>query len=438
MKKFSENDIEKMLSKIEKTDAQFDLGVRFPNTVIRPRRRFASLLVAACLAVLVVSSAVIVAFVQNDSYMTEYSTSGDNLQSNSNYSEGQDVSDLNSVGNEESFPFDNSNDMSNNSASDDVTRDPLGDTDVSGEGSNSNEDVSDEKPVLPDVVYPDENELFVNNNIGSLTPDEYFASNPIRNLLGVKELTLYNRSPISVEERKNTINLIGESLGISLIFDEDLFKITGDCRGYNNKTKFSVNVGEYGDWFIYLNNERLLQFNIYNGEISNEIQTKIKSFVKSNSKVFPDEGYKYSFEYEDDKLDVRISVDSDDEVLSNIPKFTLTFKKMAGNQYSLFSIESNTTNMTSIGDYPLRSYSQALEDFFKMEITEDNYPDSSEDYDVGFTYVGHDVRYLSNSKSDCMYPYYAFVIQFGPYGEEARYKAFFVPAVDAEYLEITE
>ena len=430
MKKFSENDIEKMLSKIEKTEAQFDLGVRFPNPAIRPRRRFASLLVAACLAVLVVSSAVIVALVQNDSYMTEYSTSVDESQSTPDYSAGQVISGQNSDNIDESFTFDNSDEISDNNASDEVTRDPQGGTDVSGGGDASTE----EKPYLPDVVYPNENELFVNNNIGTLTPDEYFDLNPIKNLLGVKELALYNRSPISVDERKNRISQIGESFGISLAFDEALFKSTSDCRGYNNKTKFSVNVGEYGDWFIYLNNERLLQFGIYDGTISNEIQNKIESFVKSNSSVFPDESYKYSFKFADDKLDVRLSVVSEDEVLSKIPKFTFTFKKLTGKQYSLFSIESSATNMASFGEYPLRSYSQALEDFFKMEITEDNYPDSSENYGDKFTYVGYDIRYLSNSKSDCMYPYYAFVIRFGPNGEGARYKAFFVPAVDAEYL----
>ena len=178
----------------------------------------------------------------------------------------------------------------------------------------------------------------------------------------------------------------------------------------------------------------MLQFGIYDGTISDEIQNKIESFVKSNSSVFPDESYKYSFKFADDKLEVRLSVVSEDEVLSKMPKFTFTFKKLTGNQYSLFSIESSATNMASFGEYPLRSYSQALEDFFKMEITEDNYPDSSENYGDVFTYVGYDIRYLSNSKSDCMYPYYAFVIRFGPYGEGARYKAFFVPAVDAEYL----
>ena len=437
MKKYTEKDIEKMLSKTEKTEASFDLGVSFPVATVRPRRRFASLLVAACLAMLVVSSAIIVAFVQNESSLTEYSTNSGEILSKPDFSNNPENSDHASVDFENSGSFEHSKENSGNSDSDDVTRDPQGGFDNSGDDT-SDEDVSDDKPVLPSVVYPENVELFANNGIGTLTLEEYFDSNPIKNLIGVKELSLYNRSAISVDKRKDIIDKIGKGFGISLIFDESLFKSTGDCRGFNNKTKFSVNVGEYGDWFIYLNNEKLLQFSIFDGDIPNETRVKIENLVKTYSEVFVEEGYKFSYVYTQKQLEVRLCVDSDDEVLSKIPKYILTFKNLSGNQYSLFSVECSGANMTSIGSYPLRTYSQALKDFFQMEITEDNYPDSSENYEVEFSYVGYDVRYLSYSKCDFMYPYYAFIVQFDPYGEETRYKAFFVPAIESEYLQNIE
>ncbi len=431
MKKYSEQDIEKMLFNTEKTDASFDKKVNFPaNNIIYKRRRFTSLLVAACLVVFIVSGSLIVAFVQNGGDNTEFSN---NIFISEN---DPDISgeNENSIGNTqsnasgfESFPYDNS-ETGDDISHEDETRNPFGESENS-EGSNTSDNVSQGEPLLPQIMFPNDNAFFSDNGTGNLTAEEYFASNPYKNLKGKSKLSIYSRNMLSVDERKEQIKMFGKSFGFSLTFDEQHYKSTGDCRGVNNDNGFIVNVSQYGDWYIDSSTD-LLYIGAPSYEISAEIQKKVNAFIKEHQDVFGNGAFKITHKFSSGKLEVFLYENADDKVIANTPQFVLTFKVVGTNDFYLTTVERKIANMKLLGEYPILSYSEALKEFFKQPITEDE----SENENLECVLVGYDVRYLFSSKYECMYPYYAFVIKFDPNGENPRYKAFFVPAIEAEYI----
>ncbi len=437
MRKYSEQDIEKMLYNTEKTDAKFDKKVDFPvNNIIYKRRRFASLMIAACLAVFIVSGSLLVAFLQNEGTQSDFpdysSVSGNGVDDpdkneNSNSYNESNISGL------ESYPNDNSGYESGNDSGGDETRNPYGEGDNSDEQSDNSNDVSGVEPLLPQIAFPDDYKFFLENGMGELTAEEYFALNPNKNLKNDSKISVYSRSALGLAERKQQIEILGKSFGVKLLFDEERYKKSGECVGINNDASFGVNVSEYGDWYLYSDDD-LLYVGARSEEIASEIQRKVNRFINDHRDVFGGGAFKISQKFASGNLEVYITEITEDKILSNTPQYVLTFEKVGTNDFYLTAIKRNIVNINLFCEYPILSYNEALEEFFKQPITEDYHPDTSEPETLDCVLVGHDVRYLYSSDCAGMYPFYAFVIKFDPYGKNPRYKAFFVPAIDDEYI----
>ena len=436
MKKYSEKDIEQMLFKTEKTDATFDKTVKFPvNNIMLRRRRFASLLVAACLVVFIVSASLIVAFIQGDNSPD----ASEDWHVSDNSSPLSDVFDKSENDNSDdysynaSFPYYNSEPESMPEYSDgDETRNPFGESDYSSDESDSSTDVSDD-PNLPAVAYPYDNAFFTENGIGTLNATEYFESNPNKGLENRKKLALYSRKMLSVVEIKRQIGMIGSSFGINTDFDEELYRKTGDCVGRNSDNNFVVSVKKYGDWTLYSKNE-LLYIGARTEALYAEIQNRTGAFINEHRDIFGYGDYKITHKFTNISLEVYLYEITDDKITSETVRFVLKFDKVGTNDFYLKSIESNSLNMEQIGYYPAISYNEALKEFFKQPITEDDHQTGSESGTVERVFVGYDVRYLYSTEYGGMYPFYSFVIKFDPNGDNPRYKAFFVPAIESEYI----
>lgn len=442
MKKYSEHDIEKMLSKTEKTDASFDKKVDFPaNTLIYKRRRFTSLLVAACLVVFIVSGSAIIALVQNGGSQINYSN--DEFMSDDKVNDSDDfIFNTNSPSDSkgpESYPYGDSDSESTSDYSEgDETRNPYGDSLGPNDESEGSGEISNVEPVLPQIVYPDDNEFFLDKGIGSMTPEEYFSSNPNSALKGRSKLHVYSRTLLDLSERRSQIDLFAKTFGIDLTFDEELYKITGDCRGIDKDRRFSVNVSEYGDWYLLSKDGIPMRIDTSDSEADVKIRSMVDGFVNNHREIFGQGVFKYSYKYLDKSLEVYICTSSDDKIISNTPQFILTFKIIHEGYYRLTSIKRNIANMQTCGEYPVRSYSEALNDFFKQPIFDESDLVLSEDEKVKCVYVGYDIRYLYSSRYECMYPFYAFVLRYEPNDEAPKYEAFYVPAIESEYVQTSE
>ena len=442
MKKYSEHDIEKMLFNTEKTEPSFDKTVNFPiGNIVYKRRRFTSLLIAACLVVFIVSGSLIVAFVQGGSdypnpsegvWGSETDPTNSNIKDNSFANDRSDISDF------VSFPYDNSGYISGTEQSGgDETRNPFGEFDSSDIESATTSDSSVDGPLLPLINYPQDRDFFAKNGMGSLTADEYFKSNPNKELDNVPRLSYYSRSMLTISEIKQLIDKLGNSFGLRLNFDEELYQKNGECIGVDTVSGLVVNVSKYGDWYLTSDDE-LLYIGARTEALYNEIQNRVSVFINKHQDVFNGGKYKITHKFTNTSLVVYLSEITDDKVMSEMNRFVFTFDKVGTNDFYLKTIESKVANMNRSGEYPVISYKEALREFFKQPITEDDDPNASESETLDCLLVGYDVRYLYSSEYEGMYPYYAFVIKFDPYGENPRYKAFFVPAIQKEFINVSE
>ena len=442
MKKYSEHDIEKMLFNTEKTEPSFDKTVNFPIcNIVYKRRRFTSLLIAACLVVFIVSGSLIVAFVQGGSDYpnpsegvcgSETDPTNSNIKDNSFSNDWSDISDF------VSFPYDNSGYISGTEQSGgDETRNPFGEFDSSDIESGTTSDSSVDGPLLPLINYPQDRDFFAKNGMGSLTADEYFKSNPNKELDNVPRLSYYSRSMLTIGEIKQLIGMLGNSFGLRLDFDEELYQKNGEFVGTDTVSGLVVNVSKYGDWYLTSDDE-LLYIGARTEALYNEIQNRVSVFINKHQDVFNGGKYKITHKFTNTSLVVYLSEITDDKVMYEMNRFVLTFDKVGTNDFYLKTIESKVANMNRSGEYPSISYKEALREFFKQPITEDDDPNASESEMLDCLLVGYDVRYLYSSEYEGMYPYYAFVIKFDPYGENPRYKAFFVPAIKKEFINVSE
>ncbi len=442
MKKYSEHDIEKMLFNTEKTEPSFDKTVNFPSgNIVYRRRRFTSLLIAACLVVFIVSGSLIVAFVQGGSDYPDLSegvVESETDSANSDINDNSFVTDWSDVSDFVSFPYDNSDYISGTEhSSGDETRNPFGESDSSNIVSGSTSDSFIDEPLLPLINYPYDSEFFAKNGMGSLTADEYFKLNPNKELDNVSRLTYYSRSMLTIGEIKQLIGMLGNSFGVKLDFDEELYQKNGECVGADSESGFVVNVSEYGDWYL-TSDEELLYIGARTEALYNEIQNRVGAFINEHHDIFDGGKYKITHKFTNVSLEVYLSEITDDKVMSEMIRFVLTFDKVGTNDFYLKKIESKVANMSRCGEYPTISYNEALNEFFKQPITEDDNLNESESEMLERVLVGYDVRYLYSSEYEGMYPYYAFVIKFDPYGENPRYKAFFVPAIKKEYIIVSD
>lgn len=428
MKKYSEYDIEKMLSKTEKTEATFDKRVKFPENKIIFKRRFVPTLIAACLVLLILSASLIIAVFQTEDTQTNFS----GIASESFDSDNSDCSYISLNDNTDNDYSDSYLESGETSVSEgDETREPFGNSDASSDVSG---DVSDIESSLQAIVFPNDYIFFSDKGIGKLTPEEYFDFNPNKNLKLKNTVTVYTRNAITVEERKSKINDIARSLKAQVNFDEDLFKNTGDCRSTNNENNISISVGKYGDWFVSKSDGLIETVYIEDKIVPSDVKQKIVLFVVNHSDIFGEGNFEYSYVFVENEFEVRISVRGPDNVIAKLPQFVLSFKKISANGYLMTSVERNVNNMVSCGEYEKRTYVQALVDLLNSEITEDNDPDSHESPNIKFNLVGYDIRYLYSSYYAGIYPYYAFVLRLYPDGENEKYKVFFVPAINDEFV----
>ncbi len=431
MRKFNEEDIEKMLTKIEKTDASFEKKVIFPsNAGIQTRRRFPALLVAACVIILAVTSSVLVVLNIGDTVPDASNVLSNPAVSDSEYPQ-QNNSDSLGLNNSSIISDPNISLDQNISGEENESRNPYGDTDASGDESYN---VSDPENKLSLVSFPTDIGFFSGKGLGKLTPKEYFESNHHKYLEGKYNLPVYTRTSLSVDERAAIMFSVGNSLGIDLKFDEKLFGVTGDCRGLNEDNTVSLNVGEYGDWYLYVSLDLMLKTDVSNANVSEKMFALVGGFVMENPNIFGSDKYEYSISQNTNKLSVFLFSHNSDGVLSDTPVFEFTFKNLYNEVYALSSIARNINNMQLLAEYPARSYKAAVESLFTDAIGDDIELDASKDGMLEFVIVGHDVRYLYSSGSDGMYPYYAFVLKFNPYGAEPTLKTVFVPAIDEKYL----
>lgn len=422
MKKYNESDIEKMLSNTEKTDASFDKNVVFPiNVSTVKRRRFSSMLIAACMTVIIVSCGSIIALIQSDGNQIEYSDF-----------EIESVGTLSSIFNDNSFdansgssgfvsfPYENSWFESSGEYSEgEETRNPFGNSEDSDESGGA-VDTSEGEDHPSQIVFPNDKDFFENNGIGVLSPKEYFEANPYKQLKDQTSIIVYSRPEITDDEYKAFYNAVYQSPSFE-----------------NNDVK-DLYIDKYGDWKLKFDKKSPVIVSASSDIIKQHAVRKVDMFIKDNEALFGGSEFNYSISISDNLLEVFAFERVEDEILLNIPDFVFTFKEEKANKcFSMVSVEHRTNNMRPFDEYDIRSYSDALKDFFRQPITEDGSPESDAGR-VDFELVGYDIRYLYSNEYAFLYPYYTFVVKFDPDGENQSYKLFFVPAIDDEFVTFEE
>lgn len=418
MKKFTEKDIENMLSKTEKTEPSFDKGVVFERRALVPKRktRFISVLTAACLLMLalVVTPVFLIASRNSDYSNASIENSFSQFVSGVSY-----------------YPVDESEINSNNSYA--FPDDSGGYMSTAGESSEGDTESSEiVVPILPTVEYPDDYAFYVAQGLnGNQTPEEYFDLNPNKYLGAKINLPVYKRTTLSVEERRKIIDNFAESIDTVLEFDDDLFEITGDCRGISKSGNFSMNVGEFGDWYFAVKNNNFMRLEITSDSFI-EFCDRTETFVTENREFFGNVEYRYSVDKNGENYYVSVTdFSNSDSVISKMTKYSFEYKCLYGNVYALVSVR-HTSFGEIMGEYKTRLYDSALREMFDNKF----YGEYGFIFSQGdeFVIVGYDVRYLTANQEALVCPYYAFVIDVSPNSEENEYRTVFVPAILGEYI----
>ncbi len=412
MGKFTEKDIENMLSKTESTLPQFDKNVDFPEqkTVPIRRRSYRAILLAACLTALCLSVVAVFAFSNREGDVE------------SGYSQDDASAFVSGVS---LYPPSDSSGFTNESY--DFPDISEGEMSTAGDSSAPENDNSENEPSPPAVVYPSGNSFYVGQGLDSnKTPDQYFAENPHEYLGGKIRLPVFSRTQMTLDERKLKIEEFSETLGISFEFDESMHNITGDCRGASANNRYSVNVGEYGDWYFiaYSADYNSLRADADNYEA---FVNATDGFINKYACLFEDGEYSYLCTSSDSRVYVSVNnLSRNGSIASSMPAYTFVFKKISANRYTLNSIEYKNIG-EALGEYETVLYGTALNEMFANRF-----------YSVhGFTFgdedtfrvVGYDVRYLTKSEESLICPYYAFVVMVNPESEESYFRTLFVPAI---------
>ena len=412
MKKFNENDIEKMLRNTEKTEPSFDKRVSFAKPVIIKRRRYFSVISAACLLVVLVSIFTFIMVSQIDN-VPDISTG------NSEYSEF--VSGV-SYPEHESLVF--SNDVSFEfSVPDDESREIHGG--LSSETFSGNEESSIIVP--PEKIFYPDNEKFYNgqgiSNGQSLI--DYFSSNPLKHLSANNELHIFSR-PLA--EKKFIIDLtdrLASELHVDFKYVQDMTANGGCIEFIDDKREFNFQVGSYGDWILTINKSDFLNV-VYEGENTEALLFETKKLVSRLSSLFSEKEYIVTEEQHSSGVSVYLYCENSNDVLNEYADYVFSFSKR-GELYILTSIEHVANNMVSIGKFDNRLYNSALLSLYENTFYSENGFELTDEME--FTVVGYDVRYLTHFDEAIMCPYYAFVILINPESDNAEYKTVFVPAV---------
>jgi hypothetical protein len=411
MRKFDEHDIEKMLRKTEKTDPSFDKEMLFPKRklTIHKRKRISAIFVAACVLVLTFAGSVLIIMNKSDVYIPEESF--DYVS--------QDISVNNST--------DVSKEFSEFSDEPDESRGIMNDS--------SNADNSEETDENQPVEYPESLDFFVGKGLGHLqAPEQYFAANPHEYLASKSELPVYTRTPLTFEECGELLYLYGVELNTEFVFDEVLYNITGNYKGVSDNEGLSINISEFGDWYLNVSNVMYLRVKISNDDLETSLINGVKDFVNQHSGIFSVDEYEYRVRYSETRVKVELyEKREDDYVLSNIVVGSFSFKLQYGSTYTLTSIERTSNGLKSVGNYELRDYEAAVEDLLNNNFWYDYEIDIPDGGILEFKIIGYDVRYLQSSKFDIMCPYYAFVINTDD-EDDGRSLTVFVPAISDEFI----
>ncbi len=417
MRKFTEADIEKMLSKTEKTSPAFDKKVNFNEKQIMPlrRRRYGAILAAAC--VLVVTVSVLTVFMLTN-------REGDIEASIPDTSYSQFVSGVSQYPPSESSGFTNE--------SYDFPELSEGQMSTAGDSSENISETSQEAEKNPVVAYPKDNAFYVGQGVGyNQTAEEYLKANPHEYLGSRLKLSVYARQSLVLDERKATLNKFSEALGMQFLFDESMYNITGDCRGLSEDKHYSINASEYGDWYFIAYTVNFLSVKT-NAELA-PFESAVKGFVEKNSQLFEQGEFNYTVELKGDRVYVNVFNNGrSDAITKKMIAYTFAFKKNTETRYSLASIVYNCAG-DSLGEYKTALYDDALNQMFANEFySEHGFAFGSEDT---FRIVGYDVRYLTSNSESLVCPYYAFVVQINPSSENSYLRTLFVPAIVNDSIE---
>lgn len=412
MKKYSENDIEKMLQNTEKTEPGFDKKVSFAKPAIIKRRRYFSVISAACLLVVLVSIFTFIMVSQRDN-VPDISTG------NSEYSEF--VSGV-SYPNNESLDY--SVDISFEvSVPDDESREIHGG--LSSETFSGNEESSIIVP--PEKIFYPDNEKFYNgqgiSNGQSLI--DYFSSNPLKHLSANNELHIFSR-PLA--EKKFIIDLtdrLASELHVDFKYVQDMTANGGCIEFIDDKREFDFQVGSYGDWILNINKSDFLNV-VYEGGNTEALLFEVKKLVSRIPSLFDEREFIIIDQQHADGVNVYLYCENGNDILNEYADYKFSFCKK-GELYILTSIEHIANNMISIGKFDNRLYNSALVSLYENKFYGENGFELTDNME--FTVAGYDVRYLTHFDEAIMCPYYAFVILINPESDNAQYKTVFVPAV---------
>ncbi len=411
MKRFNEQDIEKMLSKTESTSPDFDKNVSFPQkTVLLPRRRrYGALLAAACLIIVSVAGTAV---------MLLSNRSGDVVIPD-NSATSEFVSGVSLHPNPESQGFTNE--------SFDFPEYSEGVMSTAGESSEFIEESTNSNIENPRFSYPQDNSFYVGQGLKQdMTVEEFLAENQHSHLGGRINLPVYKRAILDIEQRKSTIEAFSASLGLNFEFDETMYNITGDCRGLSQDKHYSINASEYGDWYFVSYTVDYLKVNASANE--NEAFTEaVRSFVEENRLLFEEGEFAYSAQIKDGRVYVTLKNKNRIDLISNkMSAYVFAFKRNSNNSYSLASIEYKNCG-EKLGEYETKLYDTALNEMFANSFfSEHGFTFGNEDT---FKLVGYDVRYLSKNKEALVCPYYSFIVEVNPGSEDSYFRTLFVPAV---------
>ena len=410
MKKYTEKDIESMLSKTEKTLPKFDKNVVLPTTqIVNRRKRIIPILIAATLASAVVFSSFIMLLSEEEITLSQPDVSVSGDFSDISFSDQQST-----VQGESSYDFSEESDEERSTAA--VSSEP------------ESEFVSEE---YIQVVYPTANDFYVGQGLQSnLTIDEYFARNPLKHLNVRDTLSVYSREAKKLEQRIELIDGFSKAIDVVLNFEADLYEITGDCRGVSENGTFTFNVGMYGDWYFAVNddNYRLVAL----GADKNDFALSAKKYIDMHKTVFGEGDYYYTVEERDSEYIVFVSDRSEpDSVIKRMPEFTFSYRMIYYGVYSLKYI-LHSENGVSLGDFETATCDDALESLFNDEFY------ASHGFTFGetdeYAMLGYDVRYLKTNYEALVCPFYAFVIKLNPNSDDGEIRTLFVPAISKIHL----
>lgn len=420
MKKYTESDIESMLSKTEKTDPKFERRVIFPVgkvKIIHRRRLFIP--IAACLTVVALSVMAIFSVPVDTPDLPHAETEPDYAVSKPN----------------ESSPFSavmSDDDRSENFfESDDESQgfSDFSDTTDESRAPHTSQDVSNpDSSVFVKIDYPMRPILFENAEIAAgQTAEEYIDSTYVKYLEAKNSLEIYNRYKISDSEKKRLISAFLNDFG----FDIDASNSVVENGIYTFADSISgkvIEISEYGDWKIYID----LTLDAISAANEDECINYISNFVSENINVFKNHEYEYSYRRigKTTLIDV-FNKEHGKGVLSDYPKYTF---ELAENETgtSIVSVKYFNGNAESHGKYKTRLYDSAIKSLFADKFCSAN----DFKFSDGDTYsiLGYDVRYVCSPYEALVCPYYVFVVNVNHDDGSSSVQTLFVPAIDDRHL----